>query len=265
MKFYVINRSVIFLSDIDIFYIYDIMLSYYSERVTVMSEMEFIIDNIGDLPAVVNKNEEQRNQFAVLFMKFMQLTHLYDSAIKVVRTYLDILAEEFNIKFSRNPIHNIESRLKSAESIIGKLRKKNLPIPPEAARKNLLDIAGIRVTCYYISDIYYIVNILSRRDDFTVIKQKDYIKNPKPSGYRSYHLIINVPVYLSSKKYYAPVEIQIRTIAMDFWASLEHQLKYKTTAEIPQEISDELKECADRIAQTDVQMQKIFMQINDLE
>lgn len=253
------------MSCIDIFYIYDIMVTYYSERVNLMSEMEFIIDNIGNLPAVVNQSEEQRNEFAVNFMKFLQLTHLYDSAIKVVRTCLDILAEEFNIKFSRNPIHNIESRLKSAESIIGKLQKKNLPLTPEAASKNLLDIAGIRVTCYYISDIYYIVNILSRRDDFTIIKQKDYISKPKPSGYRSYHLIINVPVYLSSKKYYAPVEIQIRTMAMDFWASLEHQLKYKTNAKLSPEISQELKECADRIAKTDTQMQKIFMQINDLE
>lgn len=106
--------------------------------------------------------------------------------------------------------------------------------------------------------------MLCRRDDFTVIKQKDYIKNPKPSGYRSYHLIVNVPVYLSTKKQYAPVEIQIRTIAMDFWASLEHQLKYKPSTSITPEISEELKNCAERIAETDLQMQRIFMEINDL-
>ena len=161
--------------------------------------------------------------------------------------------------------YTIESRLKSPQSIIGKLQKKGLPITPDAARKNLLDLAGIRVTCYYITDIYAIVEMLSRRDDFTVIKRKDYIKNPKPSGYRSYHIILNVPVYLSTHKEYAPVEIQIRTIAMDFWASLEHQLKYKTSSDIPSDISQELRECAERIAETDMQMQRIYMQINDID
>ena len=126
-------------------------------------------------------------------------------------------------------------------------------------------MAGIRVTCYYISDIYAIVEMLGRRDDLTIIKQKDYIASPKPSGYRSYHLIVNVPVYLSTVKQTAPVEIQIRTIAMDFWASLEHQLKYKPSAAITPEISQELRECAERIAQTDIQMQRIFMEINDIE
>ena len=182
-----------------------------------------------------------------------------------MKTYLGILDSEFSIKFQRNPIHDIKSRMKSAESIIGKLQKKGIPLTPENARKNLLDIAGIRVTCYYISDIYVLAEMLSHRDDFTVIKQKDYIKHPKSSGYRSYHMIINVPVYLSAQKKYAPVEIQIRTIAMDFWASLEHQLRYKTSAAITPEISAELKECAERIAQTDMQMQKLYMEINGLD
>ena len=107
--------------------------------------------------------------------------------------------------------------------------------------------------------------MLGRRDDFTIIKRKDYIKKPKPSGYRSYHMIINVPVYLSTHKEYAPVEIQIRTIAMDFWASLEHQLKYKTSSDIPPEIAEELRSCAERIAETDLQMQRIYMQINNID
>ncbi|MBD5159402.1 MAG: GTP pyrophosphokinase family protein [Ruminococcus sp.] len=209
-------------------------------------------------------SEGVKEKLSELFLDFLELSHLYDSAIEVVKTYLNILDSEFSVKFQRNPIHNIESRLKSPQSIIGKLQKKNLPLTPDSARKNLLDIAGIRVTCCYISDIYAIVEMLGRRDDFTVIKQKDYIKNPKPSGYRSYHLIVNVPVYLSTKKQYAPVEIQIRTIAMDFWASLEHQLKYKPSTVITPEISEELKECAERIAETDLQMQRIFMEINDL-
>lgn len=230
-----------------------------------MTDIDFYIDGIQQLPAIASKGKNAQDRFAELFTEFIRLGHLYESAIEVVKTYLNILDGEFNIKFQRNPIHNIESRLKSAESIIGKLRKKGLDISPETARKNLLDIAGIRVTCYYISDIYVLAEMLTHRDDFVIIKQKDYIKNPKPSGYRSYHLIINVPVHLAGQKVYAPVEIQIRTIAMDFWASLEHQLKYKPSVMITPEISEELRECADRIAETDLQMQRIYTQINGMD
>ena len=225
---------------------------------------EFYMEGLEQLPAVIERGPAEQERFAEQLMEFFRLTHLYESAIKVVRTQLGILDEEFNIKFQRNPIHNIESRIKSPESIVGKLQKKGLPITTESARRNLLDIAGIRVTCCYISDIYELASMLTRRDDFTLIKQKDYIKNPKPSGYRSLHMIINVPVQLSSHKAYAPVEIQIRTIAMDFWASLEHQLRYKTSAELTPDISQQLKECAERIAETDLQMQRLFMEINEL-
>ncbi|MBQ8297312.1 MAG: GTP pyrophosphokinase family protein [Ruminococcus sp.] len=232
-----------------------------------MDDKEFYIETIKNLPAVVNdsSNESINEQMSQIFYDFLELQHLYDSAIEVVKTYLNILDNEFSIKFQRNPIHNIESRLKSPQSIIGKLQKKGLPITTDAAQKNLLDMAGIRVTCCYISDIYAIADLLSRRDDFVVIKKKDYIVNPKPSGYRSFHMIINVPVYLSTQKKYAPVEIQIRTIAMDFWASLEHQLKYKTSSTIPKEVSEQLRDCADKIAETDMQMQQIFTTINDME
>ncbi|HNZ98163.1 GTP pyrophosphokinase family protein [Ruminococcus sp.] len=230
-----------------------------------MDEREFYMEAFDNLPALTDNNESVKETFSHVFYDFLQPSHLYDSAIEVVKTYLNILDNEFSVKFQRNPIHNIESRLKSPQSIIGKLQKKGLPLSTDAARKNLLDLAGIRVTCYYISDIYALVEKLGRRDDFTVIKRKDYIKNPKPSGYRSYHMILNVPVYLSTHKEYAPVEIQIRTIAMDFWASLEHQLKYKTSAELSPEISEELRQCAERIAETDIQMQRIYMQINDME
>lgn len=230
-----------------------------------MSEMDFYKKTFDNLPAVMKSSESVKEKVAEVLYDFMQLQHLYDSAIEVVKTYLSCIDNEFSVKFQRNPIHNIDSRLKSPQSIIGKLQKKGLPLTTDAAQKNLLDIAGIRVTCCYISDIYAIVDMLSRRDDFTIIKQKDYIKNPKPSGYRSYHMVVRVPVYLSTHKTYAPVEIQIRTIAMDFWASLEHQLKYKASADITPEISEELRMCAARIAETDIQMQKIFMEINDLE
>ncbi len=229
-----------------------------------MNDIDFYIEGIQQLPAIVEKNPKNQEKLAEAFMEFMQLCHLYESAIEVVKTYLGILDSEFNMKFQRNPIHNIESRLKSAESIMNKLQKKGLAITPDNARKNLLDIAGIRVTCSFISDIYVLAEMLTHRDDFVVIKQKDYIKHPKPSGYRSYHLIINVPVYLAAQKKYAPVEIQIRTLAMDFWASIEHQLKYKPSTAITPEISEELRICAEQIAETDMQMQKIYSEINNL-
>ena len=230
-----------------------------------MNEMDFYLESIQQLPAIVERGPAEKENITRTFNEFVDLAHLYESAIEVVKTYLGILDSEFSIKYQRNPIHDIKSRLKSAESIINKLAKKGVPLTPENARKNLLDIAGIRVTCYYISDIYVLAEMLSHRDDFVVIKQKDYIKDPKPSGYRSYHMIINVPVYLAAQKRYAPVEIQIRTIAMDFWASLEHQLRYKTSAAITPEISNELRECAERIAETDIRMQKIYMDINGMD
>ena len=233
-----------------------------------MDDKDFYLNTIQQLPAVSGgaaQDKTVKDQVNQIFYDFLNLQHLYDSAIEVVKTYLNILDNEFSVKFQRNPIHNIESRLKSPQSIVGKLQKKGLPITTEAAEKNLLDIAGIRVTCCYISEIYAIADMLSRRDDFVVIKKKDYIINPKKSGYRSFHMIINVPVYLSAQKKYAPVEIQIRTIAMDFWASLEHQLKYKTSTQITPELSEQLRECADKIAETDMQMQQIFTKLNDID
>ncbi|MDD6279728.1 MAG: GTP pyrophosphokinase family protein [Ruminococcus sp.] len=232
-----------------------------------MNEKEFYDETFKNLPVLTNQvinSEDMQEKVSQTFYEFLEMQHVYDSAIEVVKTYLNILDGEFSVKFQRNPIHNIESRLKSPQSIIGKLRKKNLPVTTEAARKNLLDMAGIRVTCYYISDIYAIADLLSQRDDFVIIKKKDYIRNPKPSGYRSFHMIINVPVYLATRKTYAPVEIQIRTIAMDFWASLEHQLKYKTSSTIPPQLSEQLRMCADKIAETDEQMQDIFSQLNEI-
>ncbi|MBR6580438.1 MAG: GTP pyrophosphokinase family protein [Ruminococcus sp.] len=225
-----------------------------------MSQIDFFVEGIQQLPAIVENNNAQE-RVAQAFMEFMQLGHVYESAMEVVKTHLNILDNEFNIKFQRNPIHNIESRLKSADSIMNKLVKKGIPFTIENAKKNLLDIAGIRVTCCYINDIYVLAEMLSHRDDFVVLKQKDYIKNPKPSGYRSFHLVLNVPVHLASSKTTVPVEIQIRTIAMDFWASLEHQLKYKSMGNITPEISEELRQCAERIAETDIQMQKLYTEI----
>lgn len=224
-----------------------------------MDEKDFYLETIKKIPAIENKTASD------VFFEFLQLQHLYDSAIEIVKTQLNILDNEFSVKFQRNPIHNIESRLKSPQSIIGKLNKKGLPVTTEAAKKNLLDMAGIRVVCYYVNDIYSIAELLTCHDEFIPIKIKDYIANPKASGYRSYHMILNIPVYLSNAKQYAPVEIQIRTIAMDFWASLEHQLKYKTGNTVSKELAKELRECAETISETDIKMQNIFNQLNELE
>lgn len=205
------------------------------------------------------------NKFVEQFYGFIQINHLYDSAIHQIETKLEIIDSEFQSNFSRNPIHNISSRLKSPESIANKLLKKNIPITAESIIANLHDIAGVRVICHYIEDIYQIASYLSLHDDIQILKQKDYIKNPKPSGYRSLHLIVTVPVYLSTGKKIVPVEIQIRTIAMDFWASLEHQLHYKTKSKVPSELSEELRTLADTIHSTDLRMEDIYHKINDLD
>lgn len=198
------------------------------------------------------------------FHAFMELQHLYDSAIKNIKTQLNIFDDEFRVKFQRNPIHSMESRLKSPQSIVGKLQKKGLPMTIDSAKQHLNDIAGIRVVCYYINDIYTIVDLILMHDDYQIINIKDYIRNPKPSGYRSFHMSIKVPVYLANGKQYVPVEIQIRTIAMDFWASVEHQLKYKTTSSITTDISNQLKDCAEVIAETDLKMQEIYLKIEHI-
>ena len=204
-------------------------------------------------------------KFVEQFYGFIQINHLYDSAIHEIETKLEIIDSEFQCNFSRNPIHNISSRLKSPESIAGKLKRKNIPITAESILANLHDIAGVRVICHYIEDIYQIASYLSLHDDIHILKQKDYIKNPKPSGYRSLHLIVTVPVFLSTGKKIVPVEIQIRTIAMDFWASLEHQLHYKTKNNVPPELSEELRTLSETIHNTDLRMEDIYHRINEID
>lgn len=196
--------------------------------------------------------------------RFIEMEHLYESAIREVKTKLEILDSEFRTKFSYNPIHHIESRLKSPQSIFGKLQSKGFPISAESVRENILDFAGVRVICNYIDDIYTVSDLLTAQDDVHLIKLKDYIKNPKPNGYRSLHLVIETPVYLSDSKESVNVEVQIRTIAMDFWASLEHELKYKTDAEVSAELAEQLRECAETIAATDVKMQQIYKTLKEI-
>ncbi|PYG85829.1 putative GTP pyrophosphokinase [Ruminiclostridium sufflavum DSM 19573] len=191
-------------------------------------------------------------------VSFFEMQHLFQSATREISTKLEILDDEFKFIHRRNPIHNMQSRIKSIESIFEKLNRKGLEISIEAAKENLTDIAGIRVVCYYIDDIYKIAEMLKSQDDILLIRETDYIKAPKPNGYRSLHLVLKVPVFFSDRKEIVPVEIQIRTLAMDFWASLEHQLRYKTLEEVPLSVSKELQECAEKIAYTDLKMQEIY-------
>ena len=197
--------------------------------------------------------------------QFMELEHLYESAIREVKTKLEILDSEFKTKYDHNPIHHLEDRVKSPQSILEKLNRKGIPFSCENAKTELNDIAGVRVVCNYIDDIYTVADMLTAQDDVKLIKRKDYIQNPKPNGYRSLHLVIETPVYLSETKELVHVEVQIRTIAMNFWATLEHDLKYKTDGVVSADLAAKLKDCAETIAATDQQMQDIYKALHDID
>ncbi len=188
---------------------------------------------------------------------FNKLMMEFRSAIAEVETKLKVLNEEFSQEYNRNPFESIKSRLKSPQSIFEKLERKGFPVTVDSIRENLADVAGVRVICSFPDDIYRLAELFCQQDDIVLLREKDYIKNPKPNGYRSLHLILNVPVFLSTGKKYMKVEVQFRTIAMDFWASLEHKLKYKRDVKDTDEIVRQLKGCADSIEQLDYQMQEI--------
>lgn len=210
-------------------------------------------------------SEDAGRQVMEQMFKFVELEHLYESAIREVKTKLEILDSEFRTKYAYNPIHHINDRLKSPQSMLEKLQRKGLPITIDSVRANLHDIAGVRVICNYIEDIYTVAELLTKQDDVTLVSVKDYIKNPKPNGYRSLHLVIETPVFLSDRKELVHVEVQIRTIAMDFWASLEHELKYKTDTEVSADLAAQLKECAETIAATDLRMQEIYRTLKEID
>lgn len=193
--------------------------------------------------------------------EFQELMMRYSCAIREVRTKLEVLNDELSVHHKRNPIEFITSRIKRPMSIVEKLHRYGKPVSVEAVENSLNDVAGVRVICSFIDDIYAVADMLLRQDDVTLIQKKDYIQSPKENGYRSLHLIVEVPVFFSNQKRSMRVEVQIRTIAMDFWASVDHQLKYKQDVENPEEVSAELKECADIIAQTDVRMMAIKQKI----
>ena len=186
---------------------------------------------------------------------------LYNSALKEVGTKLEILNDEFQHIHRYNPIEHIKSRIKLLESIVKKLKKNGYESSIENMVKYVNDIAGVRVTCSFTSDIYRLAEMIGNQSDLKVLSIKDYIKAPKESGYKSYHMLVTVPIFLSDSVVDTKVEIQIRTIAMDFWASLEHQLRYKETAHVPEELNRQLLDAANRIAALDGDMQHIHDQM----
>ena len=217
------------------------MQAYDEKLLTIMSlDSEGILENLNE---------------------FKDLMLHYKSAIRTVRTKLEILNDELSLK---NPIEFVKSRLKKPGSIAQKLRRRNLEVSVKSIKENLYDIAGIRVVCSFADDIYDIAEVLKSQDDVEVIQIKDYIKNPKPNGYSSYHMIIKVPIYLYDVKELIPIELQIRTIAMDFWASLEHKMKYKKSFDEAPQIIKQLKECADSINEIDKKMLDIRKNIENM-
>lgn len=210
------------------------------------------------------KNMHLSEELQQMMDEFFSIQCRYQAAIREVETKLKILDDEFQMKHRRNPIHHMESRMKTIQSMMQKLQRRHKNVSVSSAVENLMDIAGIRVICSYIEDIYTIANLLIGQDDIRLIRMHDYIEKPKESGYRSLHLVVEVPVFLSDGRTLVPVEVQIRTIAMDFWASLEHALRYKVQGEVPQHISDELQQTAYDIAALDERMQSIHDRVEAL-
>ncbi|MBQ7753011.1 MAG: GTP pyrophosphokinase family protein [Treponema sp.] len=228
-----------------------------------MTSADILTENT--LPASLTDRLSVPGDFYKMAFQFQQIMMVYESAIKQIETKLDILNKESSVNRTRNPISTVKSRIKSPESIAKKLEKKGLPVNFDSMMKNLNDIAGVRVICPYISDIYSVRDMLLKQPDLTLIKQNDYIDNPKESGYRSLHLVMEIPVYLSKTEHNVRVEIQLRTIAMDFWASLEHQLRYKNIAKVPDSVRRELFRVAETIAMTDREMEEIAIELQALD
>ena len=208
--------------------------------------------------------QQMSEEFQRMVDDFFAIQCRYSAAMKEVETKLEILDDEFQMKHRRNPIHHIESRLKSIQSMMHKLKRKNYAVSMQSAVDNLMDIAGIRVICSYVQDVYTVARLLTTQDDVQLIDTRDYIRQPKANGYRSLHLIMAVPVFLQEGRVMVPVEVQLRTIAMDFWASLEHDLRYKSSSNVPEDVSLELQQVSRDIAELDQKMQSIHERIEIL-
>ena len=229
-----------------------------TKEITKVTEKNIVVieDESGPLEET-NFSLPQTVDYLDMERQYRQLMYLHEAAIQQITAKLNILKGEFQFSNDRNPISSISSRIKSKESIIYKMQTKGLPMTASALLANVHDIAGVRVVCPFIEDVYYVARMLVKQHDIEVIEVKDYIRQPKENGYRSLHLIVTVQVYFSETTKNIPVEIQIRTIAMDFWASTEHQLRYKKDREFTEEAQRKLKHCADLRALADEEVEEI--------
>ncbi|WP_339224417.1 GTP pyrophosphokinase family protein [Paenibacillus sp. FSL H8-0332] len=205
---------------------------------------------------------EKLKQLKYELTRFMMI---YKFALAEMETKIDILKEEFQLLHDYSPIEHTKSRIKSPESIMKKMLRKNSELSLAQIRSSIKDIAGLRITCSFISDIYQVSAMLQNQDDLKVLEVKDYIKNPKPNGYQSLHLLIEVPVFMSDCQEHVCVEVQIRTIAMDFWASLEHKIFYKYSQAVPEHLTRELKNAADKAYELDLQMERLHREIKEIK
>lgn len=229
---------------------------YIEEMFPAVSEQQSMVNGI---------TVGQAEKILETMVDYKEMRMMYACAIKEVRTKFDVLNTEYNIQYQRNPINFITTRVKSTHSILEKMNRIKNRFTLKDVAECLNDIAGVRVICSYIDDIYRLAEALTAQDDIRLLEKKDYIQNPKPNGYRSLHLIVSVPVFFAEQRQELKVEVQIRTIAMDFWASLEHQIKYKKEIPDQAEIIARLKECADRIAKTDANMMEIRQHMEEFE
>lgn len=194
---------------------------------------------------------------------YRELMAYYECAIMEVTTKFNVLNEELSLEYDRNPIETIKSRLKSPESIMEKMQRKGLPFTVDSIEQNIMDVAGVRVICSFPSDIYALSDMFLRQDDIRLVEKKDYIKNPKSNGYRSLHLIVEIPIFLHNRKKLMKLEVQFRTISMDWWASLEHKIRYKKDYCMTEEMENDLLDCANRSAMLDMRMESIYKTVEN--
>jgi len=231
----------------------------FSESVEQQLKSELLTLSYSSESPVTAQAEKMIN----FLSEYKELRTIYLCALKEMQTKFDVLNTEFSVLYSRNPISAIHTRLKSNSSIIEKMNRKKIPFSLDNLLREINDVAGVRVICSYIDDIYALSDMLTQQDDVTLLAKKDYIVNPKPNGYRSLHLVVSIPVFFANEKKDVKVEVQIRTIAMDFWASLEHQIKYKKNIPNESEVIEELKNCASDICELDQRMLNIRKKLEE--
>lgn len=243
---------------------------YYNEDDTNMITREELKDFKEQRRNLIERKRDEFVRNSLLSDEFLEmleknkkpmdlLMSYYKCAIMEIETKFKVLNQEYSLQYDKNPIESIKTRVKSYDSLLRKIRNKNIPLTLDSIEKNITDIAGVRVICSFPDDIYEIAESFLNQDDITLVEKKDYIKNPKPSGYRSLHLIVQVPIFLQNTKKLVTVEVQLRTIAMDFWASLEHKMRYKKNISTDQVkfLQEELSDCARQSAALDERMQNI--------